>query len=192
MLQALVFIKFLPDWTTWAILAAISLYGEWSNYTIINNVINNWCLLLEKQVKLLIFFPDLCAVLCPKGPLKILVQTAQERDEPLFPSLIYSCKLNLFLCWVKKYLNSASLFFLTSRFVQVCKMFGFVGASGCYCHLMITIMRVNWLIRKSLSPCLYFKTLIPNRKSALPNDASDRFWVLTTHSVDSTVTQLGI
>jgi len=97
MLQALVFIKFLPDWTTWAILAAISLYGKSSNHSITCSVISNWFLLLEKQVKLFdFFFSDLCAVLCPKGPLKILVQTAQERDEPLFPSLIYSCKLNVF------------------------------------------------------------------------------------------------
>ncbi|CAN7992915.1 unnamed protein product, partial [Ixodes hexagonus] len=57
--MALVFIKFVPEWTLWVLLCLIPIW-------------------------------DLIAVLCVVGPLKILVDTAKERNEGLQPGLVFA------------------------------------------------------------------------------------------------------
>ena len=107
--QATVFLKYLPNWTTWIVLVAISLYGmynDWTNFGIVCVVFTYWNYLCYNLVmpryvnsvlrliliyQLIINCTDLFAVLCPKGPLRVLVETAKERDMNIFPSLIYSC-----------------------------------------------------------------------------------------------------
>jgi hypothetical protein len=81
-----VFIKYLPDWTTWFILGAISIYGNFGlSFSMSSSFLTFHLIFHHRSL-------DLFAVLCPNGPLQILVRTAQERNEPIFPALIYSCK----------------------------------------------------------------------------------------------------
>lgn len=85
-LMALVFIKYLPEWTAWVVLGVISVWGKSFSAAEIHEI-STVSTFLTYDIRLC---SDLIAVLTPKGPLRILVETAQERNESIFPALIYS------------------------------------------------------------------------------------------------------
>lgn len=111
-LMALVFIKYLPEVTTWVVLAVISIWG-----LLIFHVESMFLWRMKNQSKELIIILDLVAVLSPKGPLRVLVETAQERNEQIFPALIYSCKpianaIASCFRWVMKFKIKLSFYFI--------------------------------------------------------------------------------
>lgn len=76
-----IFFTRLPEWTTWAILVAIAIYGSFTR-SLAHSLTN--AVLTHPPPP-----PDLFAVLCPGGPLRVLVETAQARQEPI-PALLYN------------------------------------------------------------------------------------------------------
>ena len=81
--QAYVFVKYLPDWL---LLFAISIYS----------VLYVCCVVraIEIMVWLFSLHSDIVAMLCPKGPLRILVETSCERNVDIFHcshSCEYTC-----------------------------------------------------------------------------------------------------
>ena len=119
--QALVFLKRLPPFTTWALLGVIAIYGTYLPPTLLlcpslslqTLALVSWRRLsiavslvslipLSSPCFAVYFFSerkrlDLIAVLCPAGPLRMLLEHAQQNDQPLLPSLVYSCMWCIFL-----------------------------------------------------------------------------------------------
>eukprot|EP00761_Pharyngomonas_kirbyi_P011921 gb/GECH01011947.1/.p1 GENE.gb/GECH01011947.1/~~gb/GECH01011947.1/.p1 ORF type:complete len:379 (+),score=58.02 gb/GECH01011947.1/:1-1137(+) len=86
---------------------------------------------------------DIIAVLLPKGPLRILVETAQERQEPI-PGLIYSSK---------KFKLGLGDFVFYSVLVGRAALYGFTTLAACFISILMGLCATLFLLgifRKAL------------------------------------------
>jgi len=116
-LMALVFIKYLPEWTTWSVLGVISVWGTLCMTVPGFKFRRHFGFICSSSVMIdyIVLFLDLIAVLTPNGPLRILVETAQERNEQIFPALIYSCKYAFIIKYIHSRLPYIHISYLTYR-----------------------------------------------------------------------------
>ena len=105
----------LPEWTTWTFLVLIAVYGTCPLPSLSLSFLSHHKFEL---IDFLIYKTDLFAVLVPKGPLRVLLELSQERNETI-PALIYNGNnfLLLFSILFLSFSSFSFFFFLVLLFL---------------------------------------------------------------------------